>query len=315
MRPALPAETRRCVGLLTAIAIGGALAMAPCDARAQARDEADARAGAALRAFWSTLDEAWNGRDAGRFSNLFSADGSFRFVSDGPSLDGRAMIHRFFVERFAQLDADLRHVTTVRDVRAVAPEVGTVDGTVEIVRAGPGGGEGSTVLRAFSTFAVMHRASEGWMIRELRAYRLPDPTAAASPSPAAASRTAPLSTVEFRSYNLRPGAREEFHRLVLEESLPMLERWNIDVVGYGPSAHDESSYILIRAFPSVEERQRSEDAFYGSAEWVEGPREAVLSLIESFTTIVLELDPATVDGLRAALATSQRPPARDNDGG
>jgi len=303
------------VGLLTAIAIGGALAMAPCDARAQARDEADAQAGAALRAFWSTLDEAWNGRDAGRFSNLFSADGSFRFVSDGPSLDGRAMIHRFFVERFAQLDADLRHVTTVRDVRAVAPEVGTVDGTVEIVRAGPGGGEGSTVLRAFSIFAVMHRATEGWMIRELRAYRLPDPAAAAAaPSSAAASRTAPPSTVEFRSYNLRPGAREEFHRLVLEESLPMLERWNIDVVGSGPSAHDESSYILIRAFPSIEERQRSEDAFYGGAEWIEGPREAVLSLIDSFTTIVLELDRATVDGLRAALATSQRPPARDNDG-
>jgi hypothetical protein len=94
----------------------------------------------------------------------------------------------------------------------------------------------------------------------------------------------------------------------------MLERWNIDVVGSGPSAHDESSYILIRAFPSIEERQRSEDAFYGGAEWIEGPREAVLSLIDSFTTIVLELDRATVDGLRAALATSQRPPARDNDG-
>ena len=40
--------------------------------------------------------------------------------------------------------------------------------------------------------------------------------------------------VEIRSYNLKPGARDEFHRLVLERSMPMLERWNVDVVAFGP---------------------------------------------------------------------------------
>jgi hypothetical protein len=110
---------------------------------------------------------------------------------------------------------------------------------------------------------------------------------------------APRATVEIRSYNLKPGTRAEFHRLVVA-TLPMLERRRIDVVGYGPSAHDSTSYVLIRAFTSPEDREQSEEAFYGSREWREGPREKVLALIESYTTVVLTLDSATVAGLRAA---------------
>ncbi len=104
--------------------------------------------------------------------------------------------------------------------------------------------------------------------------------------------------LEIRSYNLKPGSRDEFHRLVVELSLPMLKRWNMDAVAWGPSLHDSDSYYLMRAFPSLEERERSEDAFYGSPEWREGPREAVLALIESYTTVVIEVDEDTLRGLR-----------------
>jgi len=107
------------------------------------------------------------------------------------------------------------------------------------------------------------------------------------------------TTVEIRSYNLKPGTRSDFHRLVVA-TLPMLERRRIDVVGYGPSAHDSTSYVLIRAFKSLEEREQREAEFYGSREWREGPRERVLALIESYTTIVLALDSASVAGLREA---------------
>lgn len=78
--------------------------------------------------------------------------------------------------------------------------------------------------------------------------------------------------VEIRSYNLKPGTRSALHALITEQGLPMLRRWNVDVVAYGPSLHDEDSYFLIRAYSSVEERQRSQEAFYGSAEWRQGPR-------------------------------------------
>lgn len=99
----------------------------------------------------------------------------------------------------------------------------------------------------------------------------------------------PNTMIEIRSYNLKHGTRSQFNKLVMEEGLPMLKRWNIDVVAYGPSQHDEDSYFLARSFQNVEERQKAEDAFYGSKEWKNGPRDAVLSLIENYTTIVVPL--------------------------
>jgi len=104
--------------------------------------------------------------------------------------------------------------------------------------------------------------------------------------------------VEIRSYNLKPGTRDEFHRLFVKAAFPMLKRWNVDVVAYGPSLHDENSYYLMRRFDSLAQREQSEDAFYSSDEWRQGPREAIVSLIENYTEVVLELDEATLQGLR-----------------
>jgi hypothetical protein len=110
-------------------------------------------------------------------------------------------------------------------------------------------------------------------------------------------RTGPR-VVEIRSYNLKPGTRDRFHQLFVREALPMLRRSNVDVVAYGASLHDGDSYYLMRAYASVEERQRSEDAFYGSDEWKHGPREAILAAIDSYATIVIRVDEATLRGLR-----------------
>lgn len=105
-------------------------------------------------------------------------------------------------------------------------------------------------------------------------------------------------TVEIRTYNLKPGSRERFARIVSEEVMPMLARWGTDVVRHGPSAHDEDTYFLIRAYASLDDRQQRQGAFYGSAEWIQGPRASILELIEDFTSLVLELDASTVAGLR-----------------
>jgi ketosteroid isomerase-like protein len=104
--------------------------------------------------------------------------------------------------------------------------------------------------------------------------------------------------VEIRCYTLKPGAREEFHRLAAEVAVPMLRRWKIDVVAHGPSPHDDRSYYLIRSFDSLADRQRAEDAFYGSDEWQKGPRDAVLALIDTYATTVMELAPNAIEGLR-----------------
>jgi len=106
--------------------------------------------------------------------------------------------------------------------------------------------------------------------------------------------------VEIRSYNLKPGTRDEFHRLFNQEAFPLLKRWNVDVVTYGPSLHDANSYYLMRRYDSLAHRDQSENAFYDSEEWKQGPREAIIALIENYTEVVLELDEVAVQGLRTA---------------
>jgi hypothetical protein len=51
--------------------------------------------------------------------------------------------------------------------------------------------------------------------------------------------------IEIRSLNLKPGTRDEFHHLYIQEALPLLQRWNFDVVLHGPSLHDENTYYVI----------------------------------------------------------------------
>ncbi len=104
--------------------------------------------------------------------------------------------------------------------------------------------------------------------------------------------------VEIRTLSLKPGTRAEFHRLFSERSLPLLHRWNIDVVSFGPSLHDGDTYYVIRSYASLGERQTQEDAFYDSDDWRRGPREALLALIASYADAVLELDERGVEALR-----------------
>lgn len=104
--------------------------------------------------------------------------------------------------------------------------------------------------------------------------------------------------IEIRSINLKPGTRAEFERLYIEQALPLLKRWNFDVVAHGGSLHDENSYYVIRLFDSLAQREQMEDAYYASDDWRKGPREAILALFENYTDIVIELDEVTVQRLR-----------------
>ena len=110
-----------------------------------------------------------------------------------------------------------------------------------------------------------------------------------------------MRAVEIRTYELKPGSRDQFDRMMRGHSLPMLLRWNVDVVGCGPSPHDDDSYVLVRSYRDLDERRASQDAFYGSEEWRAGPREAILAMIGQYASVVLMLDEDAIDALRRAL--------------
>ncbi len=108
-----------------------------------------------------------------------------------------------------------------------------------------------------------------------------------------------MPVLEIRSYVLKPGVRDQFHQVFEQKVMAQLADVGIQVVRYGPSLHDDLSYVLIRAFASMEELQEQEDRFYGSSLWRDGYRAAVLGMIASYQDVVLELDQSVV----AALST------------
>ena len=107
-----------------------------------------------------------------------------------------------------------------------------------------------------------------------------------------------MRLVEIRSYKLKPGTAEEFHAVVGDLAVPMLRRWQTDVVAFGPSAHEPETYFLVRAYASLADLEAQQDAFYGSTEWREGPREAIVSRIDSHLSTVLWLSEPSVEDLR-----------------
>lgn len=126
----------------------------------------------------------------------------------------------------------------------------------------------------------------------------PDPGVEPAVMPHQDQAAGARATVEIRSYALRPGTGDAFHRIVVEEAVPMLQRWGVDVVAHGPSLHDPDAYYFVRAYADLDERARSHDAFYGSEEWRDGPRDRILALIESYTTVVIGLDAEGLDAFR-----------------
>ncbi len=112
--------------------------------------------------------------------------------------------------------------------------------------------------------------------------------------------------IEILTLSLKPDTREKFHQLYVTQSLPLLKKWGINVVAHGPSMHDENSYYVIRLFKNMEDRQKSEDAFYSSNDWRNGPRESLLAMIEHDSYIVVS--PETImEWLAAIKPGSPRP--------
>jgi hypothetical protein len=97
----------------------------------------------------------------------------------------------------------------------------------------------------------------------------------------------PGGVVEILTLTLKPGTRNRFHDVYVNQALPLLRKWKFDVVAHGPSRHDENSYFVIRRFQSLEQRQAAEDAYYTSEDWRQGPRDAILSMLEHDAYVVV----------------------------
>jgi hypothetical protein len=109
--------------------------------------------------------------------------------------------------------------------------------------------------------------------------------------------------VEFRLFRLHHGKREEFAARFRDRLLQLHQRHGIELVTWGMSLHDQDSFYVVRAHPSVDLRERALDSMFGSAEWLMNEEEAVLGMIESYNTCVVEACEPLIEAMRTGLIT------------
>src|SRR5437879_7993714 len=118
------------------------------------------------------------------------------------------------------------------------------------------------------------------------------------------SSTASEKVIEFLILDIKPGRRDEFHTRYVTKSVPLLKKWNFDLVAYGPSLHDANSYYVIRRFRNLEDGEKSEGAFYDSDDWKSGPRNAIMGLVDHFAYAVVSAE--TLKKVEAAIESDTR---------
>lgn len=144
---------------------GDTLAQAPA-----AQDDAED----GIRRTWTELDRHWNQRDAEAFAALFDRDASFVFVDRRDALEGREAILARFSNQFPTMAPELRHRTTVGEIRTLADDVRFLDGTVEILSDGDEAAGPPELLVTFAIFGIMVPDADEWRIRALRVVELPE---------------------------------------------------------------------------------------------------------------------------------------------
>jgi hypothetical protein len=100
---------------------------------------------------------------------------------------------------------------------------------------------------------------------------------------------------EIRIYKLKENTATEFHTVFMEQSLPMMKRWKVNVVDYGFSLIDKDSFYLIRSYENLEQRKESQEAFYGSNEWINGPEKRIMACIFNYNTTLVDSEKLKIE--------------------
>lgn len=100
--------------------------------------------------------------------------------------------------------------------------------------------------------------------------------------------------VEVRSYRIKPGKREEFIKLFETRAVPAMRTYGMQVTGPFLDVENPHKFVFLRSFPTLEERERMRDAFYGGDLWKNELEGLAMPLLESYDVILCEASPGCV---------------------
>ena len=94
--------------------------------------------------------------------------------------------------------------------------------------------------------------------------------------------------VEVRSYRIKPGHRAEFIDLFEKRAIPALRSYGMQVLGPLLDVENPNKFVWLRSFPSLEERERMKDDFYGSDLWKNELEAIAMPMLDSYDVILCE---------------------------
>lgn len=135
-------------------------------ATAAAPDAADETA---LRALGAAADAAWNAKDHRLMGSYYAEDASLLVGGVAlPQQTGRAQIETYFQKAFAGRVGDLRHVSEIRNLDMVGPNLAFTD---VLVRVESRRADGTwQVVRRFNNVSISERSGTVWRLKVVRAF-------------------------------------------------------------------------------------------------------------------------------------------------
>jgi len=109
--------------------------------------------------------------------------------------------------------------------------------------------------------------------------------------------------VEVRTYKIKAGRRERFLEFFEERAVPALRSKGMRIVGPLIDLENPDVFIWLRAFPSLEERDRMKSAFYDGEEWKNELEAIAMPMLESYDVALTSMSLGFVDDLQAAETT------------
>jgi hypothetical protein len=103
--------------------------------------------------------------------------------------------------------------------------------------------------------------------------------------------------VEVRSYRIKPGLRGRFLDFFEHEAIPLQRSVGMRVVGPFVDLEHPDVFVWMRAFPSLDARDRMKSALYEGEKWKNELEAIAMPMIDSYSVILTDTPPWWVDDL------------------
>ena len=124
---------------------------------------------AALRALGAAADAAWNAKDAAAMAGHYARDADMLVgAADGQVQRGRAAVQAYYARSFGARQGVMRHVSEIRNLDMLAPDLALSDVAVRVEARQPDGTW--KLMRRFNNVSISVREDGAWKLKAVRAY-------------------------------------------------------------------------------------------------------------------------------------------------